>query len=148
MQTELSIEQNETYPTRSRVVSVSSNREYKNNQNDNNVNVEINQVVRESKEKEIDEIEYRLWGKQEVLNWVEAQLKGNNIDAEIIKSFINEFAKQNITGKILYQLKNDSNLEKSIQILKSQFANHNQTFGIWYAIQPAIESLGENDYCD
>ena len=71
----------------------------------------------------------------------------NGIETNVIKSFLKEFNKQYVTGRMIEMYKQD-NTNKLLDGLKLQFTPKNQAYGIWMIIKANIENLGANDLND
>ena len=81
---------------------------------------------------------YQEWSQDDVCYWVSTTLTKNNINANDGQSFVKEWKKQCITGKVLSYFKRDN---KQLDELKNKFSQENQAFGIWLALKEEINSL-------
>ena len=86
---------------------------------------------------------------REILIWLKENLMNNGFNQEKAKIFLKEFAKMGITGGTLYGLKNDKNIDQTINSLRNEFSTKNQTFGIWIVVKSCIQTIGdsENFHC-
>ena len=67
------------------------------------------------------------WSRREVSKWLRACLRKNKFENEVIDSFIEEFDKKFINGKVLLKMKQKSEFIDSLIL---QFSEKNQGFGV------------------
>ena len=82
---------------------------------------------------------YQDWSQKEVILWMKNVLIKQNLDNQIIATFLREFGKQYVTGQTLVKFKES---EKAFDGFKEQFSQKNQAYAIWLAIRDAIDQIG------
>ena len=88
--------------------------------------------------KPFDLTKYHEWKKEQVLLWLESNLRKDQFDNQTIDTFLNQFKAHEITGATLYELKND---KTEIATFKSEFSKQNQAYGIWSSLKRALRPL-------
>ena len=86
---------------------------------------------------------WETWKSDKVVQWLEYELMTNyGLDSQEdqlqVKSFIQEFKKHNVNGKILQRIKSDPNFD-NLRYLQSGFSD--QSMGLWIAVKDAVSEL-------
>ena len=84
--------------------------------------------------------QWREWKQKETTEWIKAVLLENNFSEQAIDQFMsNVFLKLNINGKVLLQLKTNSEFWNDFKDTMK-----NESLGIWIVISNAIKELELN----
>ena len=88
----------------------------------------------------IDERNYQMWNRMQVVKWVKMHLEQNGIEEKVMKPFLKELYKHSVTGQVLERMKQDANL---LDPIKLQFSEKNQRIGVWMVVKYAVMSIGD-----
>lgn len=90
----------------------------------------------------VDESNFQEWTNKHVLIWLKVLLQRAKFEKIVVKTFLKEFNKIQVTGITLKKYKENMEL---IHELKKQFPQNSQIDPIWQEIEAAIKVLGTND---